>query len=414
MATHDALAAFADSSNIDKGAVRSLTVERYIYVLLTANESQSLTVDSGSTEIKALYYNGWLFARDDTDATTAHDGTTCLVSADGVRFLKEDVPFPFSVLDILNATPGSPTAGDAYIVDTSPTGQWATDSAAEKIAVYTARGWVYIAPAIGMRVLVEDVERIYRYTVAGNWEAGIDDGSGLAADSVYPNQLRYPTGIPSVENQTTTADPAGSPFPAAGTAYIIGSGATGDWSGKDDYLAVSNGAAWEYHAPYVGMTVYDKALDNYYKYESSAWSQMIPAGLVVAEKTDEVAHGDGWNAVSTAVTSGTNYSSPPASNAGTRIKRFTHALASASNYLELSACVNVDSCSGMALFVDSEVSPRFFVVDGTLGANQGTFNMTCTVAIGDTSSHDYDLRIFASGGSPQYRGSSYRLKEITS
>lgn len=46
------------------------------------------------------------------------------------------------VVTIQNAPPGSPTAGDSYIVGTAPTGAWA--GRANTIATYTGSGWRFV------------------------------------------------------------------------------------------------------------------------------------------------------------------------------------------------------------------------------------------------------------------------------
>lgn len=411
MAVHEAITAIVDSSDVAKGDLRDLLVDRYAYIVTTANESQSLAADDSGTAIQCLIYNGFLFGRDDADVSTAHDGTTCLVSSDGVRFKKEDVPFPFSVLDILNTPPGSPSNGDAYIVDTSPTGDWASN--AKYVAVYTARGWVFIAPAVGMTLLVEDVDVFYHYNTSASWAIGLDDGSGLTDNSVYPNSLLFPCGIPTVEDQTTTAPPGGA---SAGDAYIIGSSATGDWSGKDDYLAVYDGAAWQYHAPADGMMVYDLTLETYYKYEDSSWSLALPVGLVVAEKRADTAHGDGWNSVASTNPGAFNIDNPPDQTVGTIVWNFTHTLASSSNYLQFIITIQVENIKAILVYVDSETEPRIWTYDEFHGVGQtGTLHLTGSIEVGDTSSHNYKVRVVqASANTARYRGSSVTYLEVTS
>lgn len=70
----------------------------------------------------------------------------------------------FPVLDILNATPGSPTNGQTWLVGTSPTGQWATDGAANKIASWLSGAWVYKTPKEGDYADVADEDTLYRYS----------------------------------------------------------------------------------------------------------------------------------------------------------------------------------------------------------------------------------------------------------
>lgn len=56
----------------------------------------------------------------------------------------------------LSSPPGSPTAGDAYLVASSATGAWAGHDG--KIAMYTEGGWIFAStrPGIAVYVLDED------------------------------------------------------------------------------------------------------------------------------------------------------------------------------------------------------------------------------------------------------------------
>jgi hypothetical protein len=71
----------------------------------------------------------------------------------------------------LTTPPGSPAAGDTYIVAASPTGAWSGQ--AGKIARYQApiapdtlpvAGWEFFTPKAGWRVWVADEAKPYRYT----------------------------------------------------------------------------------------------------------------------------------------------------------------------------------------------------------------------------------------------------------
>jgi len=68
-----------------------------------------------------------------------------------------------------NAPPSSPTAGQAYIVGTSPSGAWA--GKAGHVAGHTAGGWRLVAPAAGMTLLVKSTGTFATYR-AGAWEIG--------------------------------------------------------------------------------------------------------------------------------------------------------------------------------------------------------------------------------------------------
>ena len=68
-----------------------------------------------------------------------------------------------------NAPPASPTAGQCWIVGTSPTGAWT--GKAGHFAGYTAGGWRLIAPAEGMVLLVRSTGTFATYC-SGAWSIG--------------------------------------------------------------------------------------------------------------------------------------------------------------------------------------------------------------------------------------------------
>ena len=70
----------------------------------------------------------------------------------------------------LTAPPGSPTAGDTYIVAASPTGAWA--GKAGQVTLWDGAAWVFAAPRIGWLAYVEDEEKLIAYKAAG-WSAGV-------------------------------------------------------------------------------------------------------------------------------------------------------------------------------------------------------------------------------------------------
>ena len=61
----------------------------------------------------------------------------------------------------LTAPPGSPTNGKAYIVATSPSGDWSGQ--AGKLAIYN-NGWTFITPVGGMQIFVHDEKELLCYS----------------------------------------------------------------------------------------------------------------------------------------------------------------------------------------------------------------------------------------------------------
>ena len=64
----------------------------------------------------------------------------------------------------LTAPPGSPTEGKAYIVATSPSGDWS--GKAGKIAIYNGSGWEFITPVGGQTLFVHDEKELICYSSA--------------------------------------------------------------------------------------------------------------------------------------------------------------------------------------------------------------------------------------------------------
>jgi hypothetical protein len=70
----------------------------------------------------------------------------------------------------LNTPPGSPAAGDRYIVGPSPTGAWSGH--AGHIAVWRSGAWAFYVPAVGWLAYVSDEQVISAYKISG-WSAGV-------------------------------------------------------------------------------------------------------------------------------------------------------------------------------------------------------------------------------------------------
>lgn len=57
----------------------------------------------------------------------------------------------------LSAPPGSPVAGDTYIVGSAPSGAWAGKT--NQVAVWSGSAWVFGVPRTGWVAYIEDEER---------------------------------------------------------------------------------------------------------------------------------------------------------------------------------------------------------------------------------------------------------------
>ncbi len=82
----------------------------------------------------------------------------------------------------------------------------------------------------------------------------------------------------TVVDRTTTSAPA---FPAQGSAYIVASAATGDWSAQVDRIAAYY-SGWTYLDPREGWQAYDQDTDQALVFDGSVWQldwpQRYPAG----------------------------------------------------------------------------------------------------------------------------------------
>lgn len=212
---------------------------------------------TGSPPLAITYgATGYLYFYNADDTTTADDGVTCLVSADGRRYILADMSAIAisSVLAIDNDPPASPSDGDAYIVSTSPTGAWVGH--AKDIALYTPRGWVFAAPKVGCALLNVETGLNVQYDEAGDWGAM---ATSITTSGVAPGQLLFSMGL-SVEAQQNA--PPGSPVAGDGLYYLVGLSPTGAWSGKSNKIATYDSTSnWVFLDPYDGAQIFNKASD---------------------------------------------------------------------------------------------------------------------------------------------------------
>lgn len=85
----------------------------------------------------------------------------------------------------------------------------------------------------------------------------------------------------NVINMTTTTPPGS---PANGDTYIVATGGTGAWSGKDNQIAywaidsqdgVVTTGAWEFYAPMKGWMVYNVADGYMYQWNNTSWVKYL-------------------------------------------------------------------------------------------------------------------------------------------
>lgn len=256
MAVHPVAEAFPHNTTVSADTIRQKLGDAFPLVLTSAAEIQSIDFSQSNAVAipQEVRLNGVSFVYDSTDSTTAHDGVACLVSSDGKRYKTSFQPSYFTnVISRTNTPPGSPSAGDRYIVGAAPSGAWASN--ADDLTVYDGQDWIFVSPVIGQTVYVRDVTGQMHWGEAGAWVEGAGSYS-LAAESITERELAFPWGM-VVEEETAT--PPGG-MPAAGTKYIVGTSATGAWASQDTDIASADGAGgWVFYTPYDGAIVQDRS-----------------------------------------------------------------------------------------------------------------------------------------------------------
>ncbi len=105
--------------------------------------------------------------------------------------------------------------------------------------------------------------------------------------------------VQPVAQQIGLNTPPGSP--ADGQCWIVGTTPTGAWAGQANRLAQRIGGAWVFHAPFVGLMVFDASTLAQPVWTGSAWTLLAPRILEASVTYDppSLAAGEG---VTTTVT----------------------------------------------------------------------------------------------------------------
>lgn len=409
---HDAVAASGVNGGAaaNKTLLRSLYVARFPYCLADDEDSQQLIAVDPNTGsiITDILFLGRVFHYDPLDTTTAHDGTSCLVSSDGKRYKlaqNEDV-IAWSVLDVTRtAPPSSPSIGDAHIVASAATGDWSGHDG--EVAVRTARGWEFVTYAIGRLIYDEGGDAYYHRDSSGDWVAGFGT-QVIGANSVGPGALVNAGAgyILRVENQTTNAPPAS---PVVGDAYIIGSSPTGSWAGKATYIAVCEVAGtFSTYQPKTGYVVFDKSANTSYEFNGTSW--VSAGGSCVASPLPQFDSGNTFTNVSGTAFNWTaaGITTYPSSVTNAHLKdplTITHTAKKSGNLLEFE--FDITPGSNWHLYVpvfclmrDSESTPldKWETYDASTKRNVMKFS----IVSGDALPHTY--RIYVFGTNTTYGG----------
>lgn len=275
--------AFPSDANWVRDTVVAKLAEAFIPVFATA----TLAAEDFSTQpYRAIAVGGpdgdlEFYAYDSTDTTTVDDGGVSCIVVSGRRYKKRiDVIIRDSAKSATtDAQPVSPSLGDTYVLTAAPSGDdWASE--AKAVATYTARGWIFRDPFVGMTVYVEDEDSFYHYDSNGDWVAGLGPGA-IADGSITPLKLAHPFAILKVVDQRNSP-PGGTP--TDGTMYQVGTSATDDFASHENDIARWNTAgsgAWEFIEPEEGDTIYRLDEDALYSFRSGAWVLNVPLSVVV-------------------------------------------------------------------------------------------------------------------------------------
>ena len=85
---------------------------------------------------------------------------------------------------------------------------------------------------------------------------------------------------PAVEEGPLAAPP---PTPGIGQSWIVAGGATGDWAGKEQRLAVWTEGGWRFVAPPPGMLAWNKQDNQWHHWNGTGWSdgELVASGLMI-------------------------------------------------------------------------------------------------------------------------------------
>lgn len=191
---------------------------------------------AGQDDNLAVYTKrGWVFAAPQVGHTVYNQNTAAneqyIVSgwdsfvvtlSDGTVYpAKLLFPLGVSVEAQQNAPPGSPSNGQAYLVGTSGSGDWAGQS--NKVAVRIAGAWGYITPYDGARVHDKTSKSDLQYDATGGSWGSLSSGGA----AVCEGRLTTETGVAiSTSDRTTQATIYFTPFRGNRISVYVG----GQWS----------------------------------------------------------------------------------------------------------------------------------------------------------------------------------------
>ena len=168
----------------------------------------------------------------------------------------------------LATPPGTPAAGDTYIVAAAATGAWAGKET--QVALWDGAAWVFGVPRTGWTAVIEGKGVISTFS-AGAWSAGIAIAgyAAMQSDLLEIQQFGFHLSV----KDRDLATPPGTP--TAGDTYIVAAAATGAWVGKETQVALWDSAAWVFAVPRTGWLAHIEDEQKLTVFRAGAWSAGI-------------------------------------------------------------------------------------------------------------------------------------------
>lgn len=107
---------------------------------------------------------------------------------------------------------------------------------------------------------------------------------GQAQKELFHNEAL--TRLDIIAQAAVEEGPSGVPpaAPAIGQCWIVGTAATGAWSGHDGALAAWTGGGWRFVSSQPGMTVWNKAAGLWMHRDGTAWREgELPVARILVE-----------------------------------------------------------------------------------------------------------------------------------
>ncbi|MCD6035210.1 MAG: hypothetical protein K0R63_951 [Rickettsiales bacterium] len=197
-----------------------------------------------------------------------------------------------------NTPPVSPSAGDVYILGSSPTGDWSGEGG--HIAYYLNSTWEFITPNEGMTLWVNDEDVLYSFDGSA-WTsssaATLDELTDVSITSASTNDLLQYNGTAFVNTQTannlggigigTSADSTNK-LAVASDAILFTAGASGDTQIKVNKTTSGDTASYVFQSAWSGRAEFGIIGDNDFQLKVSADGSSFAQSFVVDHTSGDI------------------------------------------------------------------------------------------------------------------------------